>query len=123
MGDITKIEVWNLSIKLSASVYKMTQRAEISKDFSFRDQIRRAALSIPSNIAEGLESGFDKMGVRYFYNAKGSLAELRTQLLIASMIGYINKVEYNELLCELEVIAKMLNKLISYRKNFIKAQK
>ncbi len=122
MGDITKVEVWRKSLKFTAYVYELTKIGDIARDFSFRDQTRRAALSIPSNIAEGLESGFDKLGVRYFYNAKGSIAELRTQLMIASMINYITDEEHKKLSSELEIIAKMLNKLISYRKNFLSTQ-
>jgi len=119
MGDITKMEVWKISLDLATTVYEMTQRGNLSNDFSFRDQIRRSAVSIPSNIAEGLESGFDKLGVRYFYNAKGSVAELRMQIFLATKIGYIQEEEYKELLLQLELIAKMLSKLIAYRKNLI----
>lgn len=120
MGDITKIEVWRSSLKLAESVYTLTKTGELSKDFSFRDQIRRAAVSIPSNIAEGLESGYDKLGIRYFYNAKGSVAELRTQIILAYRINYINKSDNEEIFQQMESIAKMLNKLIAYRKSFYK---
>jgi four helix bundle protein len=77
MGDITKVDVWKRALDVAASVYKLSENNNLSKDYSFRDQIRRAAVSIPSNIAEGLESGFDKLGVRYFYIAKGSVANLK----------------------------------------------
>lgn len=119
MGDITKLEVWQLSYNLAVEVYKLTFKGKLKSDFSFRDQIRRAVISIPSNIAEGAESGFDKLGVRYFYNAKASLAELKTQLLIASKISYIDDQEYNQLDEKMELISKKLRKLIDYRsRNF-----
>ena len=68
MGDFTKLEVWQISLELATTVYKLSQKGNLSKDFSLKDQITRAAVSIPSNIAEGAGSGFDKLGVRYFYN-------------------------------------------------------
>lgn len=123
MGDITKLEVWKLSITLTTQIYKITRNGDLAKDFSFRDQIQRAAVSIPSNIAEGAGSGFDKLGVRYFYNARGSSAELRTQLLIARNIDYISEDVYMSLLTDIESIIKMLNKLINYRKELSRTMK
>ena len=120
MGDYKKLEVWNLAKELSVDVYHLTLGGKLANDFSFRDQIRRAAISVPSNIAEGEESGFDKLGVRYFFNAKASLAELNTQLLIASRISYITNKQYDEIHERIEVVSKMLRKLINYRKEFSK---
>jgi four helix bundle protein len=120
MGDITKIEVWQLSCDLSVEIYKLTFEGKLNNDFSYRDQMRRAAISVPSNIAEGAESGFDKLSVRYFYNAKASLAELKTQLLIAFKISYINNDQYVYFDDKIEVISKKLRKLINYRKQHFK---
>lgn len=117
MTDLTKIEVWNLSLELAATVYQMLKSDVFERDFSFRDQMRRAAISIPSNIAEGLDSGFDKLGVRFFYIAKGSAAELQTQVLLAEKIAYWSPEECKLVLSELEIIVKKLNKLIAYRKS------
>jgi len=116
MGDITKVQVWNSAMCVAESVYRLTESGNLSKEYSLKDQIRRAALSIPSNIAEGLESGFDKMGIRYFYIAKGSIAELKTQLLLASRIEYISREDYEDIFEKLDIIGKMLFKLIQYRK-------
>lgn len=118
MGDYKRLEVWEMAKQLAVDVYTLTFEGKMAKDFSFRDQIRRAAISVPSNIAEGEESGFDKLGVRYFYNAKASLAELNTQLIIANKIHYISDGTYNILLEQLESISKMLRKLIDYRVGF-----
>lgn len=123
MGDITKIEVWNISVDLAESIYRTTEEGSFLKDFSLKDQMRRSAISIPSNIAEGLESGFDKLGIRYFYNAKGSVAELKTQLLLSMRIKYLERTKYAEYYTTLESIDKMLNRLISYRKNLVKDKK
>jgi len=117
MGDLTKIEDWNMSLELAASVYQLLKSGEIAKDFAFRDQIRRSAISIPSNIAEGLDSGFDKIGVRFFYIAKASAAELRTQILLAQKVNYFGDEQCVPILDKLEIIVKKLNRLISYRKS------
>jgi four helix bundle protein len=78
---------------LVIEVYSLSNNGKLSKDYSLKDQIRRAAISVPSNIAEGEESGFNKLGIRYFYNAKASLAELKTQILIARKVSYITENE------------------------------
>ncbi len=120
MGDVEKLEVWKISHTIAVEVYKLTLKGTLSKDFSLRDQIRRAAISMPSNIAEGEESGFNKLGIRYFYNAKASLAELKAQLLIARDISYISEMEYNEKADSLDLLSRKLRRLIDYRKGLIK---
>ena len=69
----------------------MTNQGKFANDYGLKDQIRRAAISIPSNIAEGDELNTDKQSIRHFYYAKGSTAELLTQSLISFEIGYIDK--------------------------------
>src|SRR4051812_41151052 len=80
------LRVWHDAKALAVSVYQVT---ETIRDFGLRDQMRRAAVSVPSNIAEGDERDTDKDSVRCFYIAKGSLAELSTQLEIASAVGVL----------------------------------
>ena len=75
MGNFRSLEVWKLSKDLAVSIYKLTNIGKFSKDFGLRDQIRRAAVSISSNISEGDESGSNKHSIRYFNIAKGSSAE------------------------------------------------
>ena len=77
--------------------------------------MRRSAVSIASNIAEGDESGTDKLGIRFFYIAKGSSAELYTQLVIAEEIGYLDKAVIDELVDDCLAISSMLQNLISSR--------
>lgn len=115
MSNFKDLDVWKKSRTLAIEIYKITNQGLFLKDFAFRDQIRRAAVSIPSNIAEGDESGFNKMGIRHFYVAKGSLAELETQLDIANNVGYISTDYYTVLSEKMIVISKMLSKLIQYR--------
>ena len=116
MGDITKLKVWKSSLDLASQVYTLSQEGPLAKDFSFRDQIRRAAVSVPSNIAEGASSGFDRLGIRYFYNARASCSELKTQLIIAQRINYINQSKFDQLIASIDSILKMLNSFINYRK-------
>jgi len=78
MGNFRKLDVWQLAKNLTIYIYRITNKGFFSKDFGLRDQIRKAAVSIPSNIAEGDESGTNKQSIRYFNIAKGSSAEVIT---------------------------------------------
>ena len=117
MGDFRGLEVWTLAKDLAVRIYKITNRGIFQKDFGLRDQIRRSSVSISSNIAEGDESGTCKQSIRYFYIAKGSLAEVITQISIAYEIGYISEEEKNAFVEQCEIISKKLYKLIGYRIN------
>ena len=80
------LDVWKRACRLSCEIYTVLSRC---RDFGFRDQITRSGLSIPSNIAEGFERGSQKEKRQFLYYAKGSLAELKTQVYIGQRIGYI----------------------------------
>ncbi len=86
-----ELKVWQRSKDLAVYVYKTTRERPFSNDFNLRDQIRRSVISIPSNIAEGDEVGTNRQSVRYLSIAKGSLAEVMTQALIAFKIGYLQE--------------------------------
>ena len=109
------LQVWRESKELAVEIYKLTSSGEINRDFDLRSQIRRAAISVPSNIAEGDERGTDKEAIRFFYIAKGSLAEMITQFEIARDIGYINENQLVELDIKFSRIGKMLGSLIKSR--------
>lgn len=109
------LNVWKRAKDLAIYIYKTTSAGEFSKDFSLRDQVRRAAVSIASNIAEGDERDTDKDSVRFFFMAKGSLAELLTQIIISNEIGYIKEQDFKYISDECEAIARMLGKLIKTR--------
>ena len=115
MGNFRKLQVWQKSKELAIKIYELVKRQSISKDFGFKDQIQRAAVSIPANIAEGDELGSDKQSVRHFYIAKGSTAELQTLIIIGSEVGYIESKIAEELINECKIISFMLAKLISAR--------
>jgi four helix bundle protein len=115
MSGFRDLKVWQKSKGLAVTIYIITQEGEFNRDFGFRDQIRRAAVSVPSNIAEGDERGTNKDAIRFFYISKGSLAELQTQLEIACEIGYVDENRTKELLDECQAIGKMLGSLIKAR--------
>jgi four helix bundle protein len=103
------LEVWRRSKDLAVAVYKALASC---RDFGLRDQMTRAAVSIPSNIAEGYErhSPAEK---RHFYSyAKGSAAELRTQLIIAGEVGVVTKVDAERMIREATEISAMVHGLI-----------
>ncbi|MEZ4956378.1 MAG: four helix bundle protein [Saprospiraceae bacterium] len=92
MGDFKKLRVWQLAKDLAVDIYKLTIESEnLSKDFRLKSQMSAAAVSISSNIAEGDELDSNKQSIRHFYFAKGSTAELLTQIIIAAEINYIEK--------------------------------
>jgi len=104
-----ELEVWRRAARLSAELYKGL--AEL-RDFGFRDQITRAGLSIPSNIAEGYERESAREIANFLNYAKGSAGELRTQLYIGMDIGYIDRDKGKHWLTEAEEISRMLHALI-----------
>ena len=109
------LKVWQKSKNLAVLVYKLTDSEKFRRDFVFKNQLRRAAVSIPSNIAEGDELGSDRQSVIFFNIAKGSAAELLSQAIIAKEIGYIKSEDLQELDSRCTEILKMLSKLISVR--------
>lgn len=115
MGNFKELKVWLKAKNLAVKVYKITELSGINKDFSMKDQLRRSSVSVPSNIAEGDALDSDKQSNRHFYIARGSTAELRTQLIISKEIGYIDNDIFNELEKECDEIGAMLTNLIKHR--------
>jgi four helix bundle protein len=91
------IEAWKKARILVKEVYKVTAEGKFSKDFSLKDQIRRAAVSIISNIAEGFSRQTDQEFVQFLHIAKGSTSEVQSQLYIALDLGYISQEEFSKL--------------------------
>jgi four helix bundle protein len=108
------MEVWKRGRLLAIEVYR--EVAEL-RDFGFKDQITRSALSVPSNIAEGLERSTIPDKCRFVEYAKSSVAELRTQIDIGIEIGYIPKAVGLRWIQECYELAKMLAGLINTIKN------
>jgi len=114
---ITKFEdlkIWQIALKITKEIYDITSKKEFSKDFSLRDQIRRAIISVSSNIVEGFEKNNNNEFIRFLKIAKGSIGEVRNQLYIALAVNYINQEEFEKLNNELIELANQVGKLISY---------
>jgi four helix bundle protein len=118
MGNFKELKVWQQSKEFAVNIYKLTEEGPFIKDFGLKDQIRRASVSIPSNIAEGDNLDTDKQSIRHFYIARGSVAELRTQLLISMEISYISEKQYDILEKDCEKISAMLTALKKYRSKY-----
>ena len=118
-GGFRELKVWQRAKDLAVMIYKITDSGSFCRDFGLRDQIRRAAVSVPSNIAEGDERDTNKDAVRFLYIAKGSLAEVITQTIIAHEIGYLHETDRNHIEQECEALGKMLGSLIKARKSVI----
>jgi four helix bundle protein len=116
MSNFENLKVWHRAIDLAVSIYKLTEDNKLlQKDFGLKDQLRRASVSISSNISEGDELGTDKQAVRQFLIAKGSCAELYTQVIISDKIGYIQHADKDYLTNECKGIMGMLTNLIKSR--------
>lgn len=111
------LDVWNLSIELVTAIYKITQKFPEEEKYGLTAQIRRAAVSIPSNIAEGAARGSDKEFIRFLYFSMGSTMELETQFIISKNLSYLNEETFNKINTELNSIGKMINGLIKHLKN------
>jgi four helix bundle protein len=105
------LEVWQVSLELVKAIYQITGKFPSSERFGLTSQIRRAAISIPSNVAEGQFRNSPKEFKQFLFIALGSSAELETQLIIARKIDYLSVEESTFLLNILERIMKMLKKL------------
>ncbi|MFH2108117.1 MAG: four helix bundle protein [Chrysiogenia bacterium] len=109
------LKVWQRGKALAVKVYEISGKGRFYSDHSLRDQVRSAAVSIPSNIAEGDTLGTDKQSIRHFRIAKGSCAELMTQFEIAQEIGYIPFDTLAEIQEECLGLSGMLQRLINSR--------
>jgi four helix bundle protein len=113
MGDKIKIErfedliAWQKARQLAKVIYTITRQDLFARDFGLSSQIQRAAVSIMSNIAEGFERGGRKEFHQFLSIAKGSCAELRSQLYIALDIGYITRLEFEEILSLAEEVGRI----------------
>ena len=120
MGTIKKfedIEAWQRSCRLAVEVYKCTFQAELKNDWGLKDQLRRASISISSNIAEGFERDSDAEFKKFLVIAKGSCGELRSQLYIIKALKILPNSTIDKFIKECSEISSMLQSLISYLKS------
>jgi four helix bundle protein len=111
------LPVWIDSLNATKNIYKLTSQPEFNRDFALRDQIRRAVISISSNIVEGFEKSNNNEFIRFLKISKGSVGEVRSQFYIALSVGYISEEQFNKINQELSDIAGQIGGLIVYLEN------
>lgn len=110
------LEVWKKARALTNEIYKATNEGAFSKDFGLRDQIRRAAVSVMSNISEGYERGGNQELIQFLSISKGSSGEVRSQLYVAMDQQYIERKECESLIDEYRKLSIMINNFMEYLK-------
>ena len=112
-----KLDLWDTAMELAVDIYSATENFPTDERYSFTDQIRRAAVSVPSNVAEGAGRQTRKEFVNYLHMAQGSLSELDTQLELARRLGYLGRDNWLIFDQRVERIDKMLSGLIRHQKS------
>ena len=100
--------IWQRAMELAVTAYAQTAAIGFDKDRDFRSQMRRSAVSIPSNLAEGYEKGTFRDSIKFYYIAKGSAGELRTQCLLAGRVGHLTKEASERAADECSQISRMI---------------
>ena len=114
--DYTELDVWKYSREMVKLVYKITKSFPNEELYGLTNQIRRSAVSVPSNIAEGVGRQSNKETIHFFYIAKGSLQEVETQLYLSFDLEFISKESLNSILEKVISNKKLLNGFINYYK-------
>jgi len=109
------LDIWKRGIDLVTKVYEITRSFPNTENYGLSGQMQRAAVSYPSNVAEGAARESTPEYIRYIYISLGSLSELETQVIISKNLGYISEIEY--ILNEIETLRKMTLKFIKYLKS------
>ena len=120
MGNFKSFEEitsWQKSRLFNKRIYEITENISFKRDFDLVRQIRRASISISSNIAEGFERNTDKEFVYFLYVSKASAGEVRSQLYLALDLNYISKIEFDELYLNVSDISKLISGFIKYLEN------
>ncbi len=108
----TDLFAWQKAMLLSERVYQITSGFPKEEVYGLTNQIRRASVSIPSNIAEGLERKSDSSFKSFLHISQGSRAELETQIILAERLSYMNEIQKNELIALSQEVGKLINGLI-----------
>lgn len=116
-----ELPIWKSSVEITREIYDVSANLKWSKDFGLREQIRRAVVSVSSNIVEGFEKNNNNEFIRYLRIAKGSVGEVRNQLYIGLMVKYINNSEFDLINAKLERLAGEIGGLIVYLENHRRA--
>lgn len=111
-SDFKQLLVWQKSIIFVEKIYRCVRSFPHEEKYALSDQLRRASISIPSNIAEGQARGSAREFLRFLAIAKGSVAEIETQLIIARRLRFLNEDDFNELSMDLNELSRMLYALM-----------
>lgn len=114
LNTFEELECWKRSRLFNNEIYKITKNNYFKEDYDLRRQIRRASISVSSNIAEGFERNTDNEFKHFLYIAKGSAGEVRSQIYLAFDLNYIDKQTYQSLLKNVSTISKIISGLIKY---------
>lgn len=124
MGNYLHLKVWQIAMELAVAVFTMIQNnPKFRKEWSLSDQMRRSAVSISSNIAEGESMDSDKHGLHFFIMARGSLAELTTQIEIARQCALLPQNESEKIITLCTQVGKMLSGLIKAKRKAIEVRR
>lgn len=115
--DYTELKVWQEARKLVKTIYQTTRNFPREEMYGLTNQINRAVVSVPSNIAEGCGRQYSKETVQFLYISRGSLYELETQIYLAFDLEFISKEQLEKILDETTVCKKLINGFIKYYKN------
>ena len=110
------IDAWKKARLFNKNIYQTTEDGKFAKDFNLTRQIRRASISVSSNIAEGFERQAEKEFIQFLYIAKGSAGEIRSQLYLALDLEYISEGDFKRLKKDIVEVSKMIGGLIKYLK-------
>ncbi len=116
--SFTDLDTWKEAHKLAISIYMLVKKFPKEKMFGIVMQLRRAAVSITSNIAEGFARKSYLEKIQFYFTALGSLTEVQNQLLLSRDINYINREEFNVIAKQTITISKLLNGLIKKSKSY-----
>lgn len=106
------LKIWQKGHRLCLDIYRITQDFPKTEQFGLTNQMRRASVSVPSNIVEGFERGSNKEFKQFLIISRGSIGELQAQLEIAYDLGYVPKIDYDDLSERLVEVHKMTNRFI-----------
>lgn len=112
------MEVWKSARKLTKDIYLLTQTGPLGRDFALRDQVRRAAVSVVSNIAEGFERSGNAEFIRFLNIAKGSAGEIRAQIYLALDLEYLTEKEFGALSNQITSISRQISALTAYLQTY-----
>ncbi len=112
--DYKELEVWKESKELVKLIYKITESFPSTEQFGLTNQIRRSAVSIPSNIAEGIGRNHTKDTLQFLFIARGSIYELETQLILAFELSFISKEVYEITFEKIHLCMKLISGFINY---------